>query len=358
MDESEYDKSEQASAFKLQRARERGAIARGVDLGFFAALAALIAYAWLIGSSSAARIGLVAGKTFRDFSAFADSPAALMPQFAAMISAVVVPLMLFAGTIFAAALVFEFLQVGPVFSFQPLKPDFKRINPAQGLKRLFSWRMLIEAFKSVIKLAIYGAISWLVIDNALETVAPGAVDGRRLMGVLAAIGFKLLLFYAVAAMFIAVIDQILARREFAKKMRMSRREVKREHKDREGDPRFKQKRREFHDEFMKMAKSLRGARDADIILTNPTHYAVALRYLPDQMDSPMIVSRGSGALASRIRRIGFTYGVVMISDPPLARALFRTGILDGEIPENQYHAIADLYRNHRLLDSVQKDQKS
>lgn len=354
MEENELDKSEQATPFKLKRAREKGTVARGIDLGFFTALSAFLAYAWLVGPASTVNIAQLSAITFRNLAAPINAPGAVFAQAGFLFSSAITPLLIFAGTIFAVVAFFEFLQVGPVFSFQQLKPDFKRINPAQGLKRIFSWRMLIEAMKSIVKLAIYGTITWYVIDTALDYDAAEALDGYALTRALGWVGFKLLFFYALAAMGIAAIDQILARREFAKKMRMSRRELKREHRDREGDPRFKQKRREFHSEFMKMAKSLRGVRDADVVLTNPTHYAVALRYDPASMEAPKIVSRGSNNFAARIRRIAFVYGVIIVEDAPLSRALFRTRILGGEIPDDLYQDVADIYRKHRLLERKQQ----
>lgn len=353
MEESELDKSEEATPFKLRRAREKGTIARGIDLGFFTSLSAFLAYTWLIGAASTVSIAQLSAITFRNLAASVNAPAALFAQAGYLFSSVVNPLMIFAGTIFAVVALFEFLQVGAVLSFQPLKPDFKRINPAQGLKRIFSWRMLIEAMKSVLKLAVYGTITWFVIDAALKYESAAALDGNRLIQILGSVGFKLLFFFVLAALFVAVIDQMLSRREFAKKMRMSRRELKREHRDQAGDPRFKQKRRDFHTEFMKMAKSLRGARDADVVLTNPTHYAVALRYDPSSMDAPRIVSRGSNGLAFRIRRIAFVYGVIIIEDVTLTRALFNTRILGTEIPDSHYHEVADIYRKHRLLERKQ-----
>lgn len=355
VEDNELDKSENASPFKLKRAREKGTIARGIDLGFFAALAAFVTYAWISGPEVASRIALVASKTFRDFAQFADAPSALLPQLAAMVGAITIPMLVFAATLFSVVLVIEFLQVGPVFTVQTLKPDFKRINPAEGFKRLFSFRIMLEALKSVIKLAVYGMITWLVIDATLSEDISGLYDSERLLSAMADKGFKLLFFFAIAAMFIAAIDQMLSRREFAKKMRMSRRELKREHRDHEGDPRLKQKRRDFHTDFLTMAKSLRGARDADVILTNPTHYAVALRYDPAKMISPTVVSRGSGALAKRIRDIGFTYGVTLVTDPALARELYRTAVLGGTIAENLFQPVADIYRQHGLLNRKRRE---
>jgi flagellar biosynthesis protein FlhB len=349
MDEAELDKSETATPFKLRRAREKGTVARGIDLGFFAVLAAFIAYAWMTGAQAIAAFTQISGATLGNSGRDADVPGALFAQMATLFSAATSLLLGLAATVFAIALLFDFLQVGPVFSAGVLKPDLSRINPANGLKRLLSWRMMIEAAKSVLKLAIYGTIAWLVISAATTSNLVAITDGRQLAAALAVQGLRLLAFFALAALFFAIGDQIIARRQFATKMRMSRRALKREYRDREGDQRFKQKRKQFHSEFMMMAKSLRNARGADVILTNPTHYAVALRYLPDKMEAPMIVSRGAGLLADRIRRIGFSYGVTILQDAPLARALFRTRIVEGEIPDDLFHPVADIYRKHDLV---------
>lgn len=349
MEESELDKSEQATPFKLNRARQKGTVARGMDLGFFTALIAFLAFAWLAGSTAAVSLARASGITLLHAGNLGGAPGALPEEIGRLFSAAASPLLLLSGAIFAVVMFFEFLQVGPVFSVEPLKPDFKRINPAQGLKRLVSWRMLVEALKSSVKLAAYGTIGWLVIAGTLQNEALAMTDAQKLISAIAAITFKLLLFCGLAALFFASVDQIWARREFSKKMRMSRREMKREHKDREGDPRFKQKRRQFHAEFAKMTRSLRNARSADVILTNPTHFAVALRYVAAATDAPVIVSRGAGALAERIRDIAFVHGVQIIENAPLARALYRQGVLDSEIPETLFAPVAELYRKYNLV---------
>jgi flagellar biosynthesis protein FlhB len=349
MDETELDKSETATPFKLKRAREKGTIARGTDLGFFTALLAFIGYIWLVGEQAARTIAHASDVAFGSAAGQANEPQALLSRLAFLFSAADGPLLLLAGIVFCVVLLFEFFQVGPVFSFHPLKPDFSKINPAKGLKRLFSWRLLIEAMKSLAKLLTYSLMAWLAIRAAIESQSMAITNGAQLMTALAKSGFKLLLYFGLTAMFFALVDQMLVRRDFTKKMRMSRRELKREHRDREGDGRLKQKRKEFHNEFLKMAKSIRNARGSDVILVNPTHYAVALRYNPGKMSAPMIVSRGSGGLAERIRQIGFVYGVLIIQDAALARALFRTRILEGEIPDNFYDQVADLYRKRQLV---------
>ncbi|WP_088307310.1 EscU/YscU/HrcU family type III secretion system export apparatus switch protein [Novosphingobium sp. B 225] len=348
MDESETDKSEAATPFKLQKARERGATARSMDLGFFAAIAAMIGFLAFGGERLAQAMSRSTREALALAPAISGNPASLGEVATRAAAPLVWPLTVFAGTLFLLALVLDFLQVGPMFSTHPLKPDFSKINPAKGLKRLFSWRMLTEAFKAVLKLAVYSTIAWLVIKGALVGTAAALPGGVELADAMLAGVRRLLMFFALAALGFAMLDQVLVRRQFAKQMRMSRREVKREHRDREGDPRFKQKRRQAHSEFAKAVKALRDVRGSDVIITNPTHYAVALRYDPQTMAAPQVVARGAGEMAARIRRVGFTYGVLALSDPPLARALYRAGRIGGDIPAELYQAVADIYLKHGI----------
>lgn len=348
MEETELDKSEEATPFKLKQAREKGSVARSLDLGFFASLAAALGFLWIGGTKLAFSIAKASGQAFAAAPLLVETESSLVSIVGRVFLPVVFPLIAFAGSLFFIAMVLDFLQVGPVFSFTPLKPDFSRINPAKGLKRLLSWRMAIEAFKALFKLAIYSTIAWLVIGGAIESGGQAISDGSKLTGVILSATLRLIMFCAIAALGFAALDQIFVRREFAKKMRMSRRELKREHRDREGEPRMKQARKQLHAEFSKIAKSLRDVKSADIIITNPEHFAVALRYDADTMLAPKIVSRGAGGMAQRIKRIAFTFGVITVREPLLARQLFYKGRLSSEIPDDFYQPVADLYLLHHI----------
>jgi flagellar biosynthetic protein FlhB len=348
MEETDLDKTEEATSFKLRKAREKGAVARSLDLGFFAALAAAIGFLWIGAAGLAMPLGHAVSETLAAAGSVGSSPAAFGTIAQRLAAPVIAPLVLFAGTLFGIALVLEFFQVGPVFSTAPLKPDFSKINPAQGFKRLFSLRMLVEAVKATVKLAVYAAIAWLVISRALTTDRLILSDADSLARTLTTLTLKLLLFFALAALVFAALDQLYVRRDFAKRMRMSRRELKREHRDREGEPRLKQKRKQLHNEFAQAVKALRGVPGSDIIISNPTHYSVALKYDPQTMSAPTVVARGAGEMARRIKRLGFAYGVVNVVDPPLARALYRFGQIDREVPSSLFEGVAGHYRRHGL----------
>lgn len=339
---AEQDKSELPTSFRLDRARREGTVARGMDLGFLAVLVGVTGLAWFAGarliqaSMAASATGLAATSA-----SIAGLPGVvvLIGQMMEPVISVLLPMM--AG-LFAVVAAVEFLQTGPVFSTKALRFDFSRLNPATGLKRLFSVRMLIETAKGVLKLALYSAVAGLVIFEALKQAAT-LTDAGRLGAVMGVMLLKLFAWAAGAAAVIAILDQLTARREFLKKMRMSRREVKREHRDREGDSRLKQRRKELHGQFAKTSQSLRGIRGADLVIVNPVHFAVALRYQPEVMDAPLVVSRGSHAVALRLRRLAFAYGVPVIVDPPLARKLFQGSALHRPIPDTLFRPVADIY---------------
>jgi len=343
-DESEQNKSEQPTDYKLKKAREKGTVARGTDLGFLTALGAFTAWAWISGRGMAQRVGDAGRDALVAAPQVLASPNEILAATGATLTGVVKPLALMGAVVFAAVLVFELVQTGVVFSTQPLSPDFGRLNPAKGFKRVFSVRMLIETGKNVLKLGFYVAAAWMVISAAVTTGATAVTDAASLGEVMRQSVLKLLGFSVAVAVVFAAADQLISRADFTKKMRMSRREVKREHRDREGDARIKSKRKQLHGKFAKTSQSLRGIKGADVLVVNPNHYAVALKYRPERQNAPVVVAKGKDQIALRLKRLAFTYGVAIVSDPPLARALYAGAILDGEVPETLFSRIAAIYR--------------
>ena len=345
-DDSETDKSEQATPFKLSRARQKGSVARGMDLGFLTGLGAFGAYFWMLGSTFSSQIAQASRQALVTAPSVVSSPNEILAVTGAMLSSAAKPLAFMSGAIFLAVLVFEIAQTGPVFSTETLKLDFNRLNPATGLKRIFSARMLIETGKNMLKMVVYGALAWMAIKGALSKTTPVITDAASLMEALKSVSLRLISYFLGAALVFAAIDQLIVRRDFGKKMRMSRREVRRESRDREGDPRMKQRRKQLHREFVKLSESLRNIKGADVLITNPVHFAVALRYDPSTMEAPVVVSRGAHNFALRLRRLAFLYGVVIVQKPLLARALYRCE-LNSPVPEALYKPVAEIYRAFR-----------
>jgi flagellar biosynthetic protein FlhB len=343
-EQTEQNRSEDATPFKLTRARERGMVARSSEPAFMAAMVVLAGFLAAAANDVAGGIAMWMRTTLvAGIAAAADSgpvvvgvPGGWWRLFP--------PLALFGGTLMAVVIVFELIQLrGFLFSTHPLKPDFSRLNPAKGLKRLFSVRLLKETLKSVAKLAVYGTATFLVVTHGIERFAEVAGDTGRLPALLLSTGLRLLLTYIAIATGFALLDQLLVRKDFAKQMRMSRREVTREARDREGDPRIKQKRKKLHNEFVRQSEGLDTLPGSNLVVVNPEHFAVALRYDAATMQAPTVSAKGRNRFALALRDRAGALDIPVIRNPPLARALFHHATAGHEIPPDHYGAVAQLY---------------
>jgi flagellar biosynthetic protein FlhB len=230
---------------------------------------------------------------------------------------------------------------GLVISTTPLKPDFTRLNPVQGFKKLFSVRLLYEAVKNSLKLLALAGVAALVL-HALLPIAlqllglPGKALLFRLTDSVGGLMAKLC---AVLFAFMLV-DLLFSRWDFLRNLRMSRREVEDEHKNREGDPRIRNRQREIRLQFLKAARAVRQVPQAQVVITNPTHVAVALKYEHGVTPAPLVVAKGAGVLARQIRRAANKAGVPIVHSPRLARALYKEVPQDGYVPEAWYPPVA------------------
>ncbi|KRC78118.1 flagellar biosynthesis protein FlhB [Sphingomonas sp. Root241] len=343
-EQQEHNRSETATPFKLRRAREKGMVPRSVELGFMGGLLGLAAFLGIAGERFAHTLAELTRETI-----VAGIDAAGQPEQAGALPgriywSVLEPLMLLGGTILAIVVLLEILQLrGFIFTAHPLKPDFTRLNPAKGLKRLFSARLLKETLKTVLKTAVYITATWLLLRDAVTRYATTASETERLPSLLAEAMMRLILVYILIAFVFVVLDQILVRGEFAKQMRMSRREVTREAKDREGDPRIKSKRKQLHQEFVAASQDLGQLAGADLLVVNPQHFAVALRYDPERMGAPTVTARGRNRFALALKEEAWRRGIPVLARPALARALYRGCSTGDEIPPANFEAVADLY---------------
>jgi flagellar biosynthetic protein FlhB len=244
----------------------------------------------------------------------------------------------FALLLMGAALVASWAQTGPLLALEPLKPDLARLNPATGLRRLTSGRTLFDGAKAILKLLVLAGAGVVALHAMLPRLlatahaAPMAIL-RSLVEDTAALGLRL----AVVLGLIAVADLVFTRREFARRMRMSRRELKDEVKHREGDPRIRARLRELRVQLLKRSRALRNTRQADVLLTNPTRFAVALRYTHGEMEAPLLVAKGAGKIAAAMRALAQRNRIVVVQSPALTRQLFRYVDVEQTLPP-QFHA--------------------
>lgn len=355
MVEQEQDRTEEATPFKLRRAREKGQVARGQDLGFVGSLLALTVFVLWFGAQFVHKLAELMRLTFTSGIERAGQGGNALALVRGTYWDVFQPLVVLGGIIVVVLVVLEIIQLrGFIFTTAPLKPDFKRLNPIQGLKRLFSMRMLKECIKNIIKMAVYSGLAWLMITGAMSMFGDTFGDAHALVRAMEGGAKRMLFAFILAAIFFMLIDQIITRGEFAKQMRMSKRELKREVKDREGEPRFKQKRREIHAEMRKQSEGLANMEGSDFLVVNPEHYAVALSYVPSTMAAPEIRARGRNHFAQLLKRKARLLNIPIIADPPLARALYKDGRQGRPIPPDHYHAVARHYSQKQKRDRARQ----
>lgn len=247
--------------------------------------------------------------------------------------------------VWVAALLCSALQAGGVFSVQPLKPDFGKLNPANGLRRIFSIRSLHEVWRSGARLTVIAIAMWswgrYHLSDLLRLQFASAHSMRH-TGV-KLLGSVLALLAGIMVVF-AILDWSFNRWEYLRQMRMSRREMREEVKEREGDPRIKSRRRQLRIEWLKRIRQLSKVRNADVLLTNPTHVAVALEYRHGEMPAPMITARAAGELAHRMRIEARRRSVPIVEHPQLARALFALSDSELFVPEEHFEPVARILR--------------
>jgi flagellar biosynthetic protein FlhB len=345
MAEQELDRSEAATPFKLEEARKRGVVSKSVEVNSaVSVLSGLLAIAafgpWMTRRLLTLSRRIFAGSDQQVFdlthlqgwlgSIAGDALFALSPVLALVVI----------GSVLA-----NILQSGPVFSAAPLKPDFTKLSPATGLKRLFSTRTLFDGLKSIVKLVIYVSIAYLFLRSTLPLLPTLYHRAPRIQAaIFGGVVQRLLSYLVVGALFIASADLIFSRWEFLRRMRMSRRELKDEIRRREGDPHVRRRRRESQREMRRRSASLGKVKDSDVLITNPQHFAVALKYRRGKAVAPEVMAKGAGELARQMRAVAFRHRIPIVPNPRLARALYREVRIGRPIPEAHYAAVADVLR--------------
>ncbi len=341
--QQEQDRSEPATPFKLREARRRGQVAKSMEINSLLLLSTALAMIYLTGEAMIGGQLDMARAVLSQAGGVDLSPGHALVLFEAMVKEVIHVFWPIIAAMMIVGVLSNMFQTGPVFSFYPLKPDIQRINPIAGFKRLFSVKLLFESVKSVIKLALFSAVIYFAIVGSVPTFL-GLLDTdpnaypRFLLEQSVSLAFKLLFVLFV----IAILDLLYTRWDFAKKMRMSRREIKEEVKRREGDPQVRAKIKELQREASKRAGSLKRVPDADVLITNPTHLAVGVRYERGVMEAPLVITKGAGELALKMREAAIRRRVPVVENKRLARALFKQVEIDQMITPELFPAVAKL----------------
>jgi len=341
-EESDLEKTEPASPRRLQQAREEGDVPRSRELATCSLLLAAGTTFWFIGSHLIDQLDrmLASGLAFDRTSAFDMNY--LLAHTAAAIGQLLLAFAPAAVILIAVILLSPALIGGWLFSLQSLQPNFSRMNPLKGLGNMVSMRALVELLKAVAKTVLVGSIAWIVIRSELDSVL--ALSAEPLTSGVAHLGHLMLasfMFIVGGLVVIAVLDAPYQMWQYAKKLMMSRQELKQESKEQEGSPEIKAKVRRQQRE-MARRRMMAEVPTADVVVTNPTHFAVALKYAETGMRAPKVVAKGVDEVAARIREIAEENRVILLEAPPLARALYKHTEIGDEIPEGLYIAVAEV----------------
>ncbi|MBI3903645.1 MAG: flagellar type III secretion system protein FlhB [Nitrosomonadales bacterium] len=341
-EDSDLERTEQPSQRRIDQAREEGQVARSRELSTFAVMMAGGAGIWLMGSSLSGQLirllhdGLTVD---RELAFHSDLLLLRLYTLSADTLLVFLPLLLL---LLLTAAFSPLLLNGWLFTLKPLQPNFTKLNPIEGISRMFSVNSLAELGKAIGKSVIVGGIGawaiWHNKDAVMELIAQPAVVSVPHLGYLMWMSFAAIM---GGMLLIVAVDVPLQLWEHNKKLKMTKEEVRQEAKETEGDPQVKGRIRSMQRE-MARRRMMAEIPTADVVVTNPTHYSVALRYADGSMKAPIVVAKGSHHLAAKIKEIAIANNVPILEAPPLARALHKYTELGETIPEALYMAVAEV----------------
>ncbi|MFA5372242.1 MAG: flagellar biosynthesis protein FlhB [Sideroxydans sp.] len=341
-EDSDLEKTESPSQRKLDKSREDGQVARSRELSTFMVLLAGGAGLWVMGNALGQGLLHMLHKGLTLDRQLAFHTDLLLPRLNELSSEVLLIFLPFLFLLLLVALFSPLLMNGWLFSLKPLQPNLGKLNPLKGIGRMFSSNSLMELAKAIGKSIIVGGIgAWVVWHNreaVLQLVSEPVAHSIPHMTDLIWWSFAAIM---LGMLLIVAIDVPFQLYEHSKKLKMTKQEVRQEAKETEGDPQVKGRIRSMQRE-MARRRMMSAIPTADVVVTNPTHYAVALKYSENKMRAPVVVAKGSHLLAARIREIAQQHNIPILEAPPLARALHKHCDLGAAIPEALYTAVAEV----------------
>lgn len=337
------DKTEEATPKRKADARKKGQVVKSTELNSVAVLMTL----FLVMNA----VGEWLYKNLSDYLRQMLSPSQINQELTEIgLRVIMFNQGLFFGKIFlplglgslVIGLIMNYVQVGPLFTLETLTPKFNRINPLSGLQRLFSPKSLVELAKSILKLIVVGYFAYSTIKGKvgvlIQTVNQSPLNAAfSIWSIIYQVALKICAFLLIMAIF----DYAYQRYEHKKSLRMSKKEVKDEFKQHEGNPQIKSKIRQRQRQLA-TRRMMQDVPKADVVITNPTHFAVALRYDAETMAAPVVVAKGEGYIAAKIKEIAALHEVTVVENKPLAQALFKTVEIGEAIPTKLFQAVAEV----------------
>ncbi len=336
------EKTEQATPKKKADARKKGQVAKSNDLPGSFVLLAIFLTLMMLGDYFKQHILMLFGNLFEDWLLMDLTAGNVMTLF----NDVTWELLLILMPIFAVAMVIglvgNIVQFGFLLTGEPLQMKLSKLNPLNGFKQIFSARTLVEFLKSVLKLLIIGILVYSVIAKEWERILMlASLPIQQIFTFTAGLALNLGIQTGAVLAVLAFADYMYQRYEHAKSLRMSKQDIKDEYKKSEGDPLIKGKIRE-RQRRMAMQRMMQEVPKADVIITNPTHFAIALKYDASKMEAPTIIAKGMDHVALKIREVAREHDIIMMENKPLARALYERAEIGDAIPPDLFQAVAEI----------------
>lgn len=341
-EEDDSQKTEEPTSKKLEESREKGEVPMSKEMNNWVMLLAgtivIVAMGGSMMRGFADMFESLISNSYQFNMGFAGVGKILSNLAVESMINLIVPILF----LMVAALLGPFIQVGPLFAPKGVQPSLSKISPMKGFSRMFSMRSLFEFLKGLLKISIIGAVSAILlypffpsVDHFVGLSIPLTMAEFKLLFLRLMSGILVILFI------LAVIDVAYQRMEHTKKMRMSRQEIKDEHRQTDGDPHMKGRLRQLRMQKAQQ-RMIQSVPTADVVITNPTHFAIALKYDGDTMDAPICVAKGMDEVALRIREVAKEHKVSIVENKPLARAMFDGVEIDQPIPIEHYQAVAEI----------------
>lgn len=342
MSDDKDSKTEEPSEKKLSEARKKGQVALSREVNNWIMLLAGTMLVAGFGPSIMTRIKADLVTYIAQAHALPGLPGGVSVILGEAVGDVAGILMFPVLFLVAAALAGPFMQVGPLMAPEAIAPKWSKLNPIEGMKRLFSKRSLVEFGKGIIKISAVALVGFLLMVPFYETMDHTiGLPLSALLSELRDLFIRLMMGVLTVLVVIMVGDLLFTRIEYRERQKMTKQEVKDEYKQSEGDPHVKGKLRQLRAQKAQQ-RMMAAVPEADVVITNPTHYSVALKYDPDVNEAPICVAKGQDEVALRIRELAKEHDIVIYEAPPLARALFATVDIDELVPPDQYKAVAEV----------------
>lgn len=341
-DEDDSQKTEDPTGRKLSKAKEKGQTGSSTEIKN-----------WSVLFGGAMSLTLIAPWTMNGITdisrVFIERPEDIpveIGSIAPMAVEISLQMLIYTSPVFAVLILLAIAsnvgQVGLIYAPSKIMPDWKKLSLFAGFKRMFSIRAVVEFLKGIAKLSVVTLVSYSMaipyfsdVEVMPDFSTAAMLDRMYIVAIVVTVGAVLVMTV------LGVFDLLYQKFEFTKSMRMSRQEIKDEYKDTEGDPQIKARIRQLRSERAQR-RMMANVPEADVVVTNPTHYAVALSYKMDDMQAPRLVAKGMDSLALKIREVATENDVPIVENPPLARALYASVELDAEIPVEHYQAVAEV----------------